>query len=197
MIHLKFDQYYAIENEVILLRPITQEDFDNLLYFAIQEPEIWQHSLFPPNSKENLIRYINSAIKAREKEDSYPFIIYDKRTNRYAGCTRFYDIKVFHKTAGIGYTWYGKNFQGTGLNKHCKFLLLEFAFEQMQVERIEFKVDRNNIRSINALKSIGATPEGILRSNYTIENGRRDSMILSILKNEWFDTVKSILLKKL
>ena len=57
----------------------------------------------------------------------------------------------------LGYTWYGKEFQGTGLNKHCKYLLLEFAFEKMQVERVEFRADANNEKSIAAMKSIGCT----------------------------------------
>jgi RimJ/RimL family protein N-acetyltransferase len=98
----------------------------------------------------------------------------------------------------LGYTWYGKEFQGTGLNKHCKYLLLEFAFEKMQVERVEFRADANNEKSIAAMKSIGCTVEGILRKNVKKpEGGRRDSIILSILKDEWNQQVKQNLKNKL
>ncbi len=112
---------------------------------------------------------------------------------------RFYDINVPFKTLQLGYTWYGKKFQGTGLNKHCKYLLLSFAFETLGMERVEFRADNNNERSIAAMKSIGCKVEGVLRSNMpTREDGiRRDSIVLSILKDEWVDEVRRKLHKSL
>jgi RimJ/RimL family protein N-acetyltransferase len=40
------------------------------------------------------------------------------------------------KRIHIGYTWYGKDWQGSGINKHCKFLMLQFAFEDLLAERV-------------------------------------------------------------
>ena len=99
----------------------------------------------------------------------------------------------------MGYTWYGKDFRGTGLNKHCKFLLLQFAFETLGMERVEFRADNNNQRSIAAMKSIGCTVEGVLRNHMPTfgSEARRDSIILSILYHEWFDEVKDNLKAKL
>ncbi len=45
-----------------------------------------------------------------------------------------------------------KNSRGTGLNKHCKFLMLDFAFTNLQMERVEFRADHKNERSIAAMK---------------------------------------------
>ncbi len=105
---------------------------------------------------------------------------------------RFYDINPAFKTLQLGYTWYGRKFQRTGLNRHCKFLLLSFAFEDLGMERVEFRADNNNERSIAAMKSIGCKVEGVLRSHMPTRdpNVRRDSIILSILKDEWFGGVK-------
>jgi len=76
--------------------------------------------------------------------------------------------------------------------------LLEFAFEKMEVCRVEFRADLRNKRSIAAMKSIGCTEEGILRSNgYCADGSRRDSIVLSIIKEEWFDHAKANLFKKL
>jgi RimJ/RimL family protein N-acetyltransferase len=84
------------------------------------------------------------------------------------------------------------------LNKNCKFLLLEFAFETLQMERVEFRADNDNQRSIRAMKSIGCVFEGILRSNMYKANGdRRDSIVLSILKQEWHSTIRTNLLSKI
>ena len=47
------------------------------------------------------------------------------------------------------------------------------------------------------MKNIGATVEGVLRNNCTAPNGRRDSIVLSILSNEWFEEVQPMLLNRL
>jgi RimJ/RimL family protein N-acetyltransferase len=193
-----FTKDYMLEDEAVLLRPLTKDDFQNLLEFSLNEPELWQFSLAQAVGPENLKSYINQALDGREAKKEYPFIVFDKTQNKYAGSTRFYDIQLPHQTLQLGYTWYGKNHQGTGLNKHCKYLLLQFAFEEMQIERVEFRADNENKKSIAAMKSIGCIEEGILRSNSVKPDGnRRDSIVLSILKNEWTSIVKNKLRNKM
>lgn len=193
-----FADTYILEDDYVLLRPLEETDFDTLKYFALQEPEIWQYSLIPVNGEQDLKKYIDLALAARQAQKEYPFIVFDKRQNKYAGSTRFYDIQLANQTLQLGYTWYGKQFRGTGVNKHCKFLLLNFAFETMQMERVEFRADNDNTRSIAAMKSIGCVVEGVLRSNGLKPDGkRRNSIVLSILKEEWRTKVKNELVEKL
>lgn len=195
---LDFRQNIVLENETVLLRPLVDTDYQHLLEFSIHEPEIWQYSLIQASSPEKLKQYIQIAIDARNAENEYPFIVYDKRQGKYAGSTRYYDMQLASKVLQLGYTWYGKDFQGSGLNKHCKFLLLSYAFETMGIERVEFRADSNNTKSIAAMKSIGCVEEGILRSNTIKPDGtRRDSIVLSILKQEWEQAVKEHLTKRL
>jgi N-acetyltransferase len=189
---------YILEDDFVILRPLKPEDYAFLLPFAIDEPELWKYSLLQGGGEDGMKNYIRIAMEAREKGNEYPFIVFDKRKNKYAGSTRFYDIQLFHKTLQLGYTWYGKEFQGTGLNKHCKFLLLQFAFEELGMERVEFRADNSNQRSIAAMKSIGCIIEGVLRSNTLKHDGfRRNSIVLSILKEEWERSVKNDLKEKL
>ncbi|MGL6268304.1 MAG: GNAT family N-acetyltransferase [Chitinophagaceae bacterium] len=195
MIEFNFKEEYILENERVLLRPLNTTDYENLLHFSLNEPELWKFSLVSGSSATGLNKYIQSAIDGRKEEKEYPFIVFDKQNNRFAGSTRFYDIQLLQKTLQLGYTWYGKDFQGSGLNKHCKFLLLSFAFEEMGLERVEFRADNLNKRSIAAMKSIGCIEEGVLRSNSVKQDGlRRDSIVLSILKGEWEDGVRQRLL---
>ncbi|MEZ0005035.1 RimJ/RimL family protein N-acetyltransferase [Flavobacterium sp. 28YEA47A] len=194
-----FSQNLVLEDDAVLLRPLQQSDFENLLHFALNEPEIWTFSSIPASGSENLKNYIDQAIEARENKTEFPFIVIDKKTGLYAGSTRFYDINFPFKSLQLGYTWYGKDFQGTGLNKHCKFLMLQFAFEVLEMERVEFRADSENAKSIAAMKSIGCQVEGILRSHMPRINNetRRDSIILSILKNEWERGAKQRLFDKI
>lgn len=186
---------YNLEDERVLLRPLKENDLSYLLPFALDEPELWIFSLISASGEAGMKKYIQLATGAREKGNEYPFIVFDKQRHSYAGSTRFYDIQLTHKTLQLGYTWYGSAFQGTGLNKHCKYLLLDFAFDKMKMERVEFRADNNNKRSIAAMKSIGCIEEGVLRSNTIKHDGnRRDSIVLSILKTEWENGVKDRLL---
>ena len=196
----KFDcnNNYILEDDRVMLRPLQQKDVVHLLPFALHEPELWKYSLVSAAGEEGLQNYMNITFKARGEGKEYPFIVFDKRTNEYAGSTRFYDIQIDLQTLQLGYTWYGKKFQGTGVNKHCKYLLLSFAFERIGMERFELRADNNNERSIAAMKSIGCKVDGILRSNMPKrEGGRRDSIVLSILKDEWFGEVKEKLRMRL
>ena len=188
---------YILENDRVKLRPLAVSDFDHLLPYSLDEPELWEYSLVPANGEENLRNYIQKALTDRLSNTAYPFIVFDKETSTYAGSTRFYDIQNYHQTTQLGFTWYGKNFQGTGLNKNCKLLLLDFAFDIMNMQRVEFRADNKNVKSIAAMKSIGCTKEGVLRSNCNGLTGRRDSIVLSILKSEWENELRSNLKVKL
>lgn len=195
---IDFTEDYILENEIVLLRPMCMSDLVNLMKFSEEEPELWKYSLLTAAGQENLKKYIQAAALGRSQQKEYAFIVFDKRRNEYAGSTRFYDIQPMYQTVQLGYTWYGSEFQGTGLNKNCKYLLLEFAFEKWNVERVEFRADNNNERSIAAMKSIGCTVEGVLRSNVPKrEGGRRDSIILSILKSEWQNGIKDNLKRRI
>lgn len=181
-----FSSNLILEDPRVLLRPITEEDYDHLLPYSLQESEIWKYGLVSAAGEENLKNYLATAVRNRAERKEYAFIVYDKAAGKYAGSTRFYDIQQAWLTTQLGYTWYGKEFQRSGLNRHCKFLLLSYVFETWGLERCEFRADANNAPSVAAMKAIGCVEEGILRNHMpTASGGRRDSIILSILKSEW------------
>jgi RimJ/RimL family protein N-acetyltransferase len=189
---------YVLEDERALLRPMKETDLELLLPFALNEPDTWKYSYLSARGEDGMRQYVNDALDGRKDGTQYPFIVFDKKTGEYAGSTRFYDIKPAWQTLQLGYTWYGEKFRGSGLNKHCKFLLLRFAFEKLGALRVEFRADSRNERSIAAMKSIGCVPEGILRQDMPLCDGdRRSSIILSILKEEWEGGVKDNLAKRL
>ncbi len=177
---------FILEDERVVLRPLMQEDAESLVQYVQNEPILWKFALTPITNKAELTEYVDAAVQARAAGTAYPFIVFDKTLNKYVGSTRFYDIQVNYKTTQLGYTWYSESVWGTGLNEHCKFLLLKFAFETIGFERVEFRADNRNKRSIAAMQKIGCTVEGILRNHLPTSDGtRRDSIVLSILKEEW------------
>lgn len=195
MIEFDFSKDYILEDEIALLRPLKAEDLENLKYVCDQA-EVWKYSTIKVGTEKDMENYLLAALEGRKQEKEYPFVIIDKRTNEYAGCTRFYNIKLNLHNLSIGYTWYALQHQGTGLNKHCKYLLFNFAFEQ-GIERVEFEADNSNSRSIAAMKSIGCQQEGVLRSHMIrLDGSRRDTIVLSMLKPEWEQSLEQQLKAK-
>ena len=186
------DLLLLLENHIALLRPLEINDYYSFLQIAFDK-NIWLRTTNRIESKEDLMKYVEDSIKEREKDFRYPYTIIDKRVNRIAGCTSYGNVSEKDKRLEIGWTWLGKDFQGMGLNKTCKFLLIQNAFEKLGFERVEFKTDVLNMQSRKALEKIGAVEEGVLRSHTLMPDGsRRDTIYYSILKPEWMNIKQTI-----
>ncbi|WP_375435242.1 GNAT family N-acetyltransferase [uncultured Hymenobacter sp.] len=182
---MDFSQDIILENNRILLRPLAATDFEDLQAVAF-EPELWQYTLTRADDRISLAAYIAAAIHGREQQQRYPFLIIDKDTDRVAGSTSYYNIDLEEARLSIGYTWIGTEFQRTGLNRAAKYLLFRHAFEVLGCERVELETDAHNQKSREAMRRMGATEEGVLRSHrYTQSGRRRDTVIFSVIKPEW------------
>ena len=86
------DAVVTLENDHVLLRTLTAADYDFLLPFSLDEPQLWEFSFKSAAGEENLSLYIDAALGDKDKGTAHPFIVYDKLKGAYAGSTRFYDI---------------------------------------------------------------------------------------------------------
>jgi len=193
-----FKTNYLLKNEVVELHPLEEGHIIPLLEVS-QDRKIWTYFIEHGYGRENFERYVLNAIQKRKQGLEYPFVIKDKRRDQYAGITRIYEVNNELKNAKIGHTWIGKTFQGTGLNKNCKYLLFEFLFDQMHMKRIGFGASAENTHSIRAMRSVGCTQEGVLRSFMPSVDGneRVDIVLMSILWEEWDGRMKEELRKKI
>jgi len=186
IMNFNFETNIELSNDRAQIQPLGMEHFEYLLPLATQDKDMLRFSPTPIYSEELLRSYISTAIDDRKRNFRYPFVIYDKLTNQFAGSTSYLNIVNKDLRLEIGYTWLGKSFQGTGLNARVKSLLLNYAFNELQFERVEFKTDERNATSRRALEKLGAIYEGCLRSHMVMSDGyRRNSVYYSILKNEW------------
>jgi len=175
-----------LEDEIVTLRPLATHDLRRLLAQA-QEDEMWRYfrtgSLGSP---ERMQTWIEEAITAREKGIDYPFVTVDRKSGQIAGSTRFRLIDPSNRSVEIGGTWLGASFRGTGINRHAKYLMLRYAFEEMRVIRVQFRTDLRNLRSQRAIEQLGAGREGVLRRDFIYADGyQRSSVFYSITEDEW------------
>ena len=183
------DLNISLESERTLLRPLTKDDESELQEIA-DEKLLWLYGTSDLSKPSELKKYIASAIADRSTGICAIWVIIDKKTGRIAGCTRLSDISWKDERGQIGWTWIGNDFQGSGLNRDMKFLILSYGFETLGLNRIELKADERNHRSRQAILGIGATREGVLREHIKLHDGYiRNTVYYSILRSEW-DTIK-------
>ena len=174
-----------LEDERVRLELLNAKHAELLAQVA-SEHKLIQYSPSDIESDGALAAYIDQAIQGFKNETTIAFAIYDKQEEKYAGSTRYMNIDSTNKVLEIGSTWIGKNFQGSGLNRHMKDLMINHAFEELDFEKVEFRIDERNSRSRKAVEKLGAILEGVLRRNvYLLDGYKRNTCCYGILKNEW------------
>lgn len=180
-----FDSTIILQNETVRLEPLEATHFEQLLPTAMQA-KIWAFTTAKIITEKDFRAYFEMALQERALQKSYPFAIFSKADKQYLGCTRLGNIDFKNKKLEIGWTWLHPTLHGTGFNKNCKFLLLQYCFETLQLIRVELKTSVLNLQSQKAMLKIGATKEGILRKHLINDDGTvRDTMYFSIVDDEW------------
>jgi RimJ/RimL family protein N-acetyltransferase len=176
----------ALEGRDVRMEPLDLvRHFEGLCEIAI-DPDLWRWTNNHVESREDLSRYLDTALREFETGRSLPFATVDRRSGRVAGCTRFGNIERKHRRVEIGWTWVGQPFQRSHVNTEAKYLMLGHAFETWGCHRVEFKTNALNQRSRNAMRRIGCTEEGTMRKHMISDRGIvRDTVYFSIVDDEW------------
>jgi RimJ/RimL family protein N-acetyltransferase len=179
-------QDLTLETSKALLRSIEPNDYETFLHLAQQDEEMWKYFSLNLADAAQLRKWMEMASADKKAETRRPFTIIDKMSGQIAGSSSMGNISYHDLRLEIGWSWLGKEFRSTGLNKHAKFSMMRYAFDELGFERVEFKTDVENERARQGLRNVGGIEEGILRSHMTMwNNRRRTSIYYSVLKNEW------------
>ena len=181
----------TLTGDWVRLEPLSLERHLDLLASIALDPDLWRWTLNVVETKDDLRRYLEEALREQAEGRSVPFATMDLATGRPAGCTRFGNIEPRHRRVEIGWTWVGREFQRSRVNTEAKLLMLQHAFETWGCQRVELKTNVLNQRSRSAMLRIGAKEEGILRKHALSDRGiPRDTVYYSVIEEEW-PTVKA------
>lgn len=182
----------VLEGDFVRLEPLKIEHFDALCEVGMDE-SLWRLTSNVVETREDLRRYVESALQDFEKQIALPFVTMDKAQNKIVGSTRFANIDALNRKTEIGWTWINPAWQRTYINSEAKLLMLTHAFETWKCIRVELKTDVLNDKSKNAMRRMGAKEEGTLRNHMICESGRfRDSVYFSIIDSEWQDVKQNL-----
>ena len=175
----------TLDGRNVRLEPLSITYLEQLCEVGLDE-ELWRWIPTQICSEADLRAYIEAALKGLRQGSMLPFATIEKRSGHAIGSTRYGNIDLKNRRLEIGWTWIAKDWQRTRVNTEAKFLMLRHAFETLGCIRVEFKTDRLNERSHNAILRIGAKEEGTFRKHVITASGRvRDSVYFSIVDTEW------------
>jgi RimJ/RimL family protein N-acetyltransferase len=110
------------------------------------------------------------------------------------GTSSLGDVDLVNESVHLGWTGYTPAVWGTVVNPATKLLMLQHAFEDCGFGRVKIQTGLTNVRSQAAIVKLGATREGVLRRHKRLADGSfRDTVVFSILADEWPEVRKGLL----
>ncbi len=177
--------YTPLSDSRVTLLPITKSHIKEMRKLS-SDKDVWTwytEDLTNPDALEN---WMMKRLEETERGEKMTYSVQLNETSEIIGATSYGHIDWTEGCIEIGWTWLGKKYIGSGINKHMKFLMLHHAFETMQIERLELRTDELNVRSRKAMEKIGAKHDGTLRNHRSTQgNKRRNTVVYSIIKSEW------------
>lgn len=144
----------TLEGELLEIRPLTQEDYTELLK-AASDPLIWEQHPQPDRYKPEVFKVFFAEAMASKGA----LVIIDKKTSEIIGSSRYYDYLPEDSSLVIGYTFLTRKYWGGLYNRELKKLMVNHALQF--VKTTYFQVGLHNIRSQKAMLKIGGINTGI------------------------------------
>lgn len=150
---MSFDLQPSLEGELVRLRPLRADDWDDL-YAVASDPLIWEQHPCNDRYKKDVFReFFREAL-----ECGGALIIMDAKDNRVIGSSRFDRLDEEKSEIEIGWTFLARSHWGGIYNRELKKLMLDHAFRF--VRSVVFLVGPQNLRSQKAVEKIGGVREG-------------------------------------
>ena len=149
-----FDLQPNLKGELLELRPLRPDDFDDL-YAVASDPLIWEQHPVKDRHKEEIFRgFFDEAL-----ESGGALIAIDNRNDQVIGSSRFHEYDPEKSEIEIGWSFLARSHWGGVYNRDMKQLMLRHAFRF--VDHVIFVVGPRNLRSQKAVEKIGGVRVGL------------------------------------
>ena len=182
----------TLEGHGVRLEPLSLQHEEGLRS-AAADGRLWELFFTSVPEPENTKKYVEDALRGRERGDMLPWAVRELTSGAIVGSTRYHDIVAAADRVEIGYTWYARRCQRTHVNTACKLLLFSFGFESLKCKVIGLRTDNFNFASQRAIEALGAKKDGVIRHHWPRRDGTvRDTVMYSVLAAEWPDVKKHL-----
>jgi RimJ/RimL family protein N-acetyltransferase len=187
---MAFADAVTLRGREVSLVPLSHAHHADLVE-ALNDGELWKLWYTNIPAPDQLDGEIRRRLGLHQQGAMVPFTVVEESSNQAVGMTTFMNLDAANRRLEIGATWYRNRVQRTAVNTECKFLLLRYAFEQLNCIAVEFRTHFFNRQSRAGIERLGARLDGVLRQHQLARNGTlRDTCVYSIVDGEW-PTVKA------
>jgi ribosomal-protein-serine acetyltransferase len=167
------------------LRLPEERDADELL--AVIEDnrerlEEWLHWAHSTHTREDVLKFVQMARRDFQKPDGLHLLIVHQ--GRIIGGSGFVVFNELSNYGEIGY-WIATEFSGNGIVTDCCRALINYAFCEMQLNRVQIRCATANARSAAIARRLGFLHEGTLRQTIRTNNRLDDEHCFGLLRSEW------------
>jgi RimJ/RimL family protein N-acetyltransferase len=176
----------ALTDGELTLRPLERDDRDPM-YAAVMESRVevsrWLPWCHPGYNIAETEAFIESCITAWAQQAHFPFAIFDARSQQYLGGIGVNHIDRQNRQGSVGY-WVRTSATGRGVAPRAVRLVARFAFDTLQLSRLEIFARTENARSRRVAEKAGAQFEAIAR-NRVVQHGQAyDAALYSLIPSD-------------
>lgn len=175
--------------------PLTADHTDDLYLASGGDSEIWRwFKVDMPQTRSEMRQIIKQLTDDQATGSKQVFTIVKNGGGNAIGWTTFYDLQTQIGCVQMGWSWIARSAWRTSCNTEVKLLMLEIAFEHLNLNRVQWRIDPSNQRSMKAIVKLGARQEGLAKQNQIRRDGTlRDTAYFALLKEEWPAAKQAIL----
>jgi N-acetyltransferase len=178
------DAVPVLTGEQCLLREVQVSDAPSLLP-VLTAPDVARFISAPPASPERFAWFITWSQREREAGRYLALAVLPHAEPSPVGLLQLRQLEPGFRVAEWGVA-VAARYWGAGLFLDASRLLLDFAFNELGVHRLEARAAVANGRSQAAMLKLGAVQEGVLRQSLTTSDGQRlDQVLWSVLADDW------------
>lgn len=169
---MSFELQPTLKSEILEVRPLRADDFDELFAVA-SDPLIWEQHPNSDRYKHDVFRkFFDEALAS-----GGAFLVLDRKDNRVIGSSRFACYDLARSEIEIGWTFLARSHWGGIYNGELKRLMMAHAFKF--VANVLFYIGSTNLRSQRALEKIGG-----VRIGTKTDPNNRESFIYRITRSQ-------------
>lgn len=167
----------------LLLRRFRRDDAEDMFRYC-SDPEVARMTSWPPHeSLDDTYRFLDWTEMMYDEKLGAPWAMVPHGSDSIVGAIQL-SVVWPHLRGEVGY-WLGRPLWGQGLTTEAARTVLAYAFDDLELHRVEARCEPENVGSERVMQKLGMQFEGVLRQHVFSKGRFRDMKLYSILRDEW------------
>jgi RimJ/RimL family protein N-acetyltransferase len=174
----------TLDSERLRLRALSERDVADV--FALYADADAVRFGYAPRmeSLDDARRLVEETARLARDRSVFHFGVADRERDQVIGHATLFRWEREQRRAELGYS-IRRDLWGRGFGTEAAATLVAFAFDQLDLRRIEADADPRNTASIRVLEKLGFVREGVLRERWEIGGDIQDAIVFGLLQREW------------